>query len=205
MWNFKGYLWNSTQNILPIHWKIWFLYSIGILRALRFKSSYAFLKRPPVPSDCACDAVLGLGWPDDPIIYPMWRPCNCNIMMSYDFPFWFESESPDIYESVFRLLLLTWIFGYFEKKISQYIHLPGCSFWGLHIIFFIDTDMTSLSNVLMEWGTCTWSEGPFPFSKYVFSLGKRNDSVGVILFVMVFLFMLRLGDSWRIHRQCQVY
>ena len=48
MWNFKGTLWNSTQNILPIHWKIWFLYDIEILRALRFKSSNAFLKRPPV-------------------------------------------------------------------------------------------------------------------------------------------------------------
>ena len=47
MWNFKGYLWNSTQNILPIHWKMWFLYNIEILRALRFKSSYSFLKRPP--------------------------------------------------------------------------------------------------------------------------------------------------------------
>ena len=51
MWNFKGTLWNSTQNILPIHWKIWLLYNIEILRALRFKSSYAFLKRP-----------LGLPW-----------------------------------------------------------------------------------------------------------------------------------------------
>ena len=39
--------WNSTQNILPMHWKIWFLYNFEILRALRFKSSYAFLKRPP--------------------------------------------------------------------------------------------------------------------------------------------------------------
>ena len=27
VWNFKGYLWNSTQNTLPIHWKIWFLYN----------------------------------------------------------------------------------------------------------------------------------------------------------------------------------
>ena len=47
MWNFKGTLWNSTQNILPIHWKIQFLYKCEILRALRFKSSYVFLKRPP--------------------------------------------------------------------------------------------------------------------------------------------------------------
>ena len=47
MWNFKGTLWNSTQNILPIHWKIWFLYNTDILRALRFKSSYAFLNAPP--------------------------------------------------------------------------------------------------------------------------------------------------------------
>ena len=39
VWNFKGNLWNSTQNILPIHWKIQFLYNIEILRALGFKSS----------------------------------------------------------------------------------------------------------------------------------------------------------------------
>ena len=47
MWNFKGYLWNSTQNILPIHWKMWILLTCENLRALRVKSSYAFLKRPP--------------------------------------------------------------------------------------------------------------------------------------------------------------
>ena len=46
---FQRYPWNSTQNILPIHWKVRFLYNIGILRALRFKSSYAFFKRPPPP------------------------------------------------------------------------------------------------------------------------------------------------------------
>ena len=48
MWNFKGTFWNPAQNILPLHWKIWFLYNIEILRALRFKSSYTFLKHPPV-------------------------------------------------------------------------------------------------------------------------------------------------------------
>ena len=47
MWNFIGHLWNSTQNILPIHWKV-FLWNIEILRALRVKSPYAFLKRPTV-------------------------------------------------------------------------------------------------------------------------------------------------------------
>ena len=47
VWNFKGYLWNSTQNILPIHWKIPSLYNIEILRALRFKSSYAVFETPP--------------------------------------------------------------------------------------------------------------------------------------------------------------
>ena len=46
VWNFKSTLWNSAQNILTIYWKIWFLNNIEILRALRFKSSYAFLKRP---------------------------------------------------------------------------------------------------------------------------------------------------------------
>ena len=39
VWNFKGNLWNSTQNIFPMHWKISFSYKIEILRALRIKSS----------------------------------------------------------------------------------------------------------------------------------------------------------------------
>ena len=42
MWNFKGYLWNSKQNILHIHWKI------PCLRAHGFKVSYEFLKCPLV-------------------------------------------------------------------------------------------------------------------------------------------------------------
>ena len=35
VWNFKGNLWNSTQNILPIHWKTWFSHKIEILRIFR--------------------------------------------------------------------------------------------------------------------------------------------------------------------------
>ena len=46
VWNFKGYLWNSTQNILPIHWMIRFLFNIENLRVLRFTSSYTFLNTP---------------------------------------------------------------------------------------------------------------------------------------------------------------
>ena len=42
-WNFKGILWNSTQNILPIHWKMCNLFISENLRALRFKSSYMVL------------------------------------------------------------------------------------------------------------------------------------------------------------------
>ena len=33
VWNFKGYLWNSAQNILPMHWKIHFFLNIDFLRA----------------------------------------------------------------------------------------------------------------------------------------------------------------------------
>ena len=36
VWNFNGYLWNSTQNILPIDWKMPF-YSVENLRTLIFK------------------------------------------------------------------------------------------------------------------------------------------------------------------------
>ena len=39
VWNFKGTLWNSTQNILPIHWKIWFI------QHWHFKSSYRTISR----------------------------------------------------------------------------------------------------------------------------------------------------------------
>ena len=64
MWNFKGTLWNSTQNILLIHWKIRFLYNIGILRALRFKSSYAFLKRPPARLLCHVQTFVVISYID---------------------------------------------------------------------------------------------------------------------------------------------
>ena len=46
VWNFKRTLWNSTQNILPKHWKMSVLISGENLRALIFKSWEAFLKRP---------------------------------------------------------------------------------------------------------------------------------------------------------------
>ena len=49
MWNFKGTLWNSTQNILPIHWKIWCLYNIEILRALKDLKAHTHFYPPPPP------------------------------------------------------------------------------------------------------------------------------------------------------------
>ena len=55
MWNFKCTLWNSTQNILPIRWKIRLLYNVEILRALRFNNSHAFwntLTHPHGPLHC---------------------------------------------------------------------------------------------------------------------------------------------------------
>ena len=33
VWNFKGYLWNSIQNLLPIHWKIWLLFNTEIFKS----------------------------------------------------------------------------------------------------------------------------------------------------------------------------
>ena len=50
VWNLKGTLWNSTQNILSVHWKMCISFTDENLRALRFKRSYAFLKRPPGPN-----------------------------------------------------------------------------------------------------------------------------------------------------------
>ena len=42
VWNFKWNLWNSTQNILPIHWKRWILFSVDNLGTFRFTSSLTF-------------------------------------------------------------------------------------------------------------------------------------------------------------------
>ena len=44
---FQRYPLKLHTKYLPIQWKIWFSYNIEILRVLRFKSSYVFLKRPP--------------------------------------------------------------------------------------------------------------------------------------------------------------
>ena len=52
VWNFKGSLWNSAQNILSIHWNMCILFTGEILRAFRFKSSSAFLKRPLIMFWC---------------------------------------------------------------------------------------------------------------------------------------------------------
>ena len=50
VWNFKGYLWNSTQNISPIHWKMGFLYMAELSK---------FFKCPLGPWLC------GWLWSDD--------------------------------------------------------------------------------------------------------------------------------------------
>ena len=47
VWKSKGYLWNSTQNILPIHWKMCILSTYEILRALIIKSTCALFETPP--------------------------------------------------------------------------------------------------------------------------------------------------------------
>ena len=48
VWNFKGTLWSSTQNIFTIHWKMCISFRCENLRALRFKSSQVSLKHTPV-------------------------------------------------------------------------------------------------------------------------------------------------------------
>ena len=66
---FQRYLWNSTQNILPIHWKMHILLTCENLRALRFKSSSMFLKCPP-----GHDQHRGL-WPNR---IPSWYRHRCH-------------------------------------------------------------------------------------------------------------------------------
>ena len=75
VWNFKGTLLNSTHNILPIQWKIWFLYNTEPLRALRFKSSNAFFAPPPPRTPW--QMVI-------PILFPGLRPIlfNCIIYIN---------------------------------------------------------------------------------------------------------------------------
>ena len=65
-------LWNSTQNISPIHRKIWFVYNIEILRDLIFKSLYAFLKCPPGP-------VINMDQSELQILQ-YWEPTKINLI-----------------------------------------------------------------------------------------------------------------------------
>ena len=44
MWNFKRTHWNSTQNILPIHWKIWYFLVACILYTICCKELEIQLK-----------------------------------------------------------------------------------------------------------------------------------------------------------------
>ena len=50
MWNFKGNLWNSTQNTLPIHWNMSILFRCLNSSAPIFKSSQVFLNTPSLPA-----------------------------------------------------------------------------------------------------------------------------------------------------------
>ena len=45
VWNFKGYLWNSTQNFSTIHWKMWILFPSENLRAHKcfWNAPWAFI------------------------------------------------------------------------------------------------------------------------------------------------------------------
>ena len=52
---------------------MWLLYNIEILRALRFKSSYAFLKRPP-----GVTLLAQLGW-INPYIIKLYRHWNVGM------------------------------------------------------------------------------------------------------------------------------
>ena len=59
VWNFEYTIWNSTQNILPIHWKIWYLYSIGILELLDLRAHTHFWT--PTPSSLDSGSLTGRG------------------------------------------------------------------------------------------------------------------------------------------------
>ena len=74
MWNFKAYIWNSTQNILPIHWKMQFIYSVEIFRVLRFKSSLAF-RNDPSPHPRCNRTTSSLQFR---------QPCRISVNISYE-------------------------------------------------------------------------------------------------------------------------
>ena len=42
VWNLKGCLWNSTQNISPIHWKIWLYTTLKFLELLDLRAHKCF-------------------------------------------------------------------------------------------------------------------------------------------------------------------
>ena len=99
MWNFKGTLWNSTQNILPIHWKIWLLYNIEILRALtlRLKSSSTLWNAPQSPTTTALTGV-SVAW--------VWRSLGL-----WEGTCWFACPDLTIWFSVYPIAMGNPILG----------------------------------------------------------------------------------------------
>ena len=47
MWNVNGYLWSSTQNILPIHWKIQFINNVENLKSSQIYEFLCIFEMPP--------------------------------------------------------------------------------------------------------------------------------------------------------------
>ena len=92
---FQRYPLKFHTNIFPIHWKIWFVFNIEILRAPRFKSSYTIARpphQPPVilygtleqgwaPLTCGC-------WQINSILANIGRRNSIRILNQY--PFWWN-------------------------------------------------------------------------------------------------------------------
>ena len=100
VWKIKGYL---HANIIPIRWKVCVLCSIENQRSLRFKTSYAFLKRLPR--------------------YNMWAPANMggNRGIFVRHACWCRSE-----HHVWRGLRSYWKFKYFNSVLGEW-HLVSRS------------------------------------------------------------------------------
>ena len=103
-------------DILPKHWKMWLLYNIEILRALRFKSSYVFLKCPQfLYLQCTFDIPKELT-KDNPYSLPVWM----SYVLQFKIPLrWRHNGRDSVSNHQPRHCLLNRLFRRRSKKTSK--------------------------------------------------------------------------------------
>ena len=126
MWNFRGYLWNFTPNILPIHWKIWFVnshedYLYEIYCTIQCYAIHCYLK-------------LFGAWEKMPLVWICIDIFNISWAMPWkDFlhywPLWGESSNQQFQSGFYTI--------YPIRKGNAFFHILQCCLTGTGTILWL--------------------------------------------------------------------